>query len=215
MYSLKANRIISVFITLLLAVININAQDALVIENKEYETPNGKLNVYMEELPKGVYKYNFHIKEMTKILPVLEDLGKHTPFGGETAMEFKKILDEVFIPLILSNYPLVGEAIKAREMTTFWLNMRFDDRKEMIVKGFEIYGTTKNLSLAQEIIKEITSDDRLTKLIKQGADKVYEMIPPRKREDLSQNLKKTLDEGKQAYWGNAYIYIDKKRLPEE
>lgn len=51
-------------------------------------------------------------------------------------------------------------------MTTFWLSMRFDDRKEMIVKGFELYGRAKDLSLAQEIVKEITSDDRLTKLIK-------------------------------------------------
>ena len=100
-------------------------------------------------------------------------------------------------------------------MTTFWLSMRFDDRKEMIVKGFELYGRAKDLSLAQEIIKEITSDDRLTKLIKQGADKVYEMIPPRKREDLLQELKKALDEGKQAFGGNVYVYIDDKRLPEE
>lgn len=41
------------------------------------------------------------------------------------------------------------------------------------------------------------------------------MIPPRKREDLLQELKKALDEGKQAFGGNAYVYIDDKRLPEE
>jgi hypothetical protein len=57
------------------------------------------------------------------------------------------------------------------------LSVNFDDRKEFINKNFWVNVKSRDLSVIESAIAQLTGDDKLFTLIKNGSEEVYVKYP--------------------------------------
>ena len=187
---------------LLVALIN-----ATNIKNTDVTTPSGTLNVSVEQYTNGVY--DLLVSEPTKHASnvFMTDF----PFK-ENRKAFDEACKEAYIALFKSVYPELCSQIMSGTIREISLSVNFDDRKAFINKNFWVNVKSMDLSVIESAIAQLTGDDRLFTLIKNGSEEVYGKISVTPRSALSDEMLQLVESGEKGYFSNAYVKIMKEDL---
>ena len=179
----------------------------IVVKNKDVETSLGVLNVSVEQYSNGVY--DLLVKEPTKHASnvYMTDF----PFK-ENRTEFDEACKEVYIALFKSVFPELCSQVVSGTISQICLSVNFDDRKEFINKNFWVNVKSMDLSVIESAIAQLTGDDRLFTLVKDGSEEVYGRVPMTQRSALSDEMRQLVDNGEKGYFSNAFIVITKENL---
>lgn len=189
---------------LLVAVINATN---VVIKNTDVTTPSGTLNVSVEQYTNGIY--DLLVSEPTNHASnvFMTDF----PFK-ENRKAFDATCKEVYITLFKSVYPELCSQIMSGTIREISLSVNFDDRKEFINKNFWVNVKSRDLSVIESAIAQLTGDDKLFTLIKNGSEEVYGKVSMTPRSTLSDEMLQLVNSGEKGYFSNAYIKITKEDL---
>ena len=187
---------------LLVALIN-----ATNIKNTDVTTPSGTLNVSVEQYTNGVY--DLLVSEPTKHASnvFMTDF----PFK-ENRKAFDEACKEAYIALFKSVYPELCSQIMSGTIREISLSVNFDDRKAFINKNFWVNVKSMDLSVIESAIAQLTGDDRLFTLIKNGSEEVYGKVSVTPRSALSDEMLQLVESGEKGYFSNAYVKIMKEDL---
>ena len=193
-----------VFIVTMLLVTGINATN---IKNTNVTTSAGVLNVSVEQYTNGIY--DLLISEPTKHASnvYMTDF----PFK-ENREAFDGACKEAYITLFKSVYPELCSQIMSGTIREISLSVNFDDRKEFINKNFWVNVKSRDLSVIESAIAQLTGDDKLFTLIKNGSEEVYGKVSLTPRSTLSDEMLQLVNSGEKGYFSNAYIKITKEDL---
>ena len=187
---------------LLVAVIN-----ATNIKNMDVTTSSGTLNVSVEQYTNGIY--DLLVSEPTKHASnvYMTDF----PFK-ENRKAFDEACKEAYITLFKSVYPELCSQILSGAIREISLSVNFDDRKEFINKNFWVNVKSMDLSVIESAIAQLTGDDKLFSLIRNGSEEVYGKVSMTPRSALSGEMLQLVENGEKGYFSNAYIKITKEDL---
>lgn len=196
-------RIILLINTILLVAI----MNATNIKNMDVTTPSGTLNVSVEQYTNGVY--DLLVSEPTKHASnvFMTDF----PFK-ENRKAFDEACKEAYIALFKSVYPELCSQIMSGTIREISLSVNFDDRKAFINKNFWVNVKSMDLSVIESAIAQLTGDDRLFTLIKNGSEEVYGKVSVTPRSALSDEMLQLVESGEKGYFSNAYVKIMKEDL---
>ena len=90
--------------------------------------------------------------------------------------------------------------------------MNFDDQKAFINKNFWVNVKSMDLSVIESAIAQLTGDDKLFTLIKNGSEEVYDKVSMTPRSALSDEMLQLVENGEKGYFSNAFIRITKENL---
>lgn len=195
---------IILLINLMLLVAVMNATN---IKNLDVTTSSGTLNVSVEQYTNGIY--DLLVSEPTKHASnvFMTDF----PFK-ENRKAFDATCKEVYITLFKSVYPELCSQIMSGTIREISLSVNFDDRKEFINKNFWVNVKSRDLSVIESAIAQLTGDDKLFTLIKNGSEEVYGKVSMTPRSTLSDEMLQLVNSGEKGYFSNAYIKITKEDL---
>lgn len=178
-----------------------------VVKNTDVTTPSGVLNVNVEQYANGVY--DLLVSEPTKHASnvYMTDF----PFK-ENREAFDGACKEAYITLFKSVYPELCSQIMSGTIREISLSVNFDDRKEFINKNFWLNVKSRDLSVIESAITQLTGDDKLFTLIKNGSEEVYGKVSMTPRSALSDEMLQLVNSGEKGYFSNAYIKITKEDL---
>jgi hypothetical protein len=178
-----------------------------VVKNTDVTTPAGVLNVNVEQYANGVY--DLLVSEPTKHASnvYMTDF----PFK-ENREAFDEACKEAYISLFKSVYPELCSQIMSGTIREIALSVNFDDRKEFINKNFWVNVKSRDLSVIESAIAQLTGDDKLFTLIKNGSEEVYGKVSMTPRSALSDEMLQLVNSGEKGYFSNAYIKITKEDL---
>ena len=198
-------RIILLINTILLVAV-INATN-IVIKNTDVTTSSGTLNVSVEQYTSGVY--DLLVSEPTKHASnvFMTDF----PFK-ENRKAFDEACKEAYIALFKSVYPELCSQIMSGAIREIALSVNFDDQKAFINKNFWVNVKSMDLSVIESAIAQLTGDNRLFTLIKNGSEVVYGKVSMTPRSALSDEMLQLVENGEKGYFSNAYIKITKEDL---
>ena len=196
-------RIILLINTILLVAV-INATN---IKNTDVTTPSGIQNVSVGQYTNGVY--DLLVSEPTKHASNVFMTG--FPFK-ENRKEFDEACKEAYIVLFKSVYPELCSQILSGAVREISLSVNFDDRKEFINKNFWVNVKSSDLSVIESAITQLTSDNKLFTLIKNGSEEVYGKVSMTPRSALSDEMLQLVNSGEKGYFSNAYVKITKEDL---
>ena len=187
---------------LLVALIN-----ATNIKNTDVTTPSGTLNVSVEQYTNGIY--DLLVSEPTKHASnvFMTDF----PFK-ENRKAFDEACKEAYIALFKSVYPELCSQIMSGTIREISLSVNFDDRKAFINKNFWVNVKSMDLSVIESAIAQLTGDDKLFTLIKNGSEEVYGKVTMTPRSALSDEMLQLVNNGEKGYFSNAYIKITQEDL---
>lgn len=187
---------------LLVAVIN-----ATNIKNMDVTTPSGTLNVSVEQYTNGIY--DLLVSEPTKHASnvYMTDF----PFK-ENRQAFDEACKEAYIALFKSVYPELCSQILSGAIREISLSVNFDDQKAFINKNFWVNVKSMDLSVIESAIAQLTGDDKLFSLIRNGSEEVYGKVSMTPRSALSDEMLQLVENGEKGYFSNAYIKITKEDL---
>ena len=178
-----------------------------VVKNTDVTTPAGVLNVNVEQYANGVY--DLLVSEPTKHASnvYMTDF----PFK-ENREAFDEACKEAYITLFKSVYPELCSQIMSGTIREIALSVNFDDRKEFINKNFWLNVKSRDLSVIESAITQLTGDDKLFTLIKNGSEEVYGKVTMTPRSALPDEMLQLVNNGTKGYFSNAYIKITKEEL---
>jgi hypothetical protein len=178
-----------------------------VVKNTDVTTPAGVLNVNVEQYANGVY--DLLVSEPTKHASnvYMTDF----PFK-ENREAFDEACKEAYISLFKSVYPELCSQIMSGTIREIALSVNFDDRKEFINKNFWLNVKSRDLSVIESAITQLTGDDKLFTLIKNGSEEVYGKVTMTPRSALPDEMLQLVNNGTKGYFSNAYIKITKEEL---
>jgi hypothetical protein len=178
-----------------------------VVKNTDVTTPAGVLNVNVEQYANGVY--DLLVSEPTKHASnvYMTDF----PFK-ENREAFDEACKEAYISLFKSVYPELCSQIMSGTIREMALSVNFDDRKEFINKNFWLNVKSRDLSVIESAITQLTGDDKLFTLIKNGSEEVYGKVTMTPRSALPDEMLQLVNNGTKGYFSNAYIKITKEEL---
>ena len=178
-----------------------------VVKNTDVTTPAGVLNVNVEQYANGVY--DLLVSEPTRHASNVykTDL----PFK-ENREAFDEACKEAYITLFKSVYPELCSQIMSGTIREIALSVNFDDRKEFINKNFWLNVKSRDLSVIESAITQLTGDDKLFTLIKNGSEEVYGKVTMTPRSALPDEMLQLVNNGTKGYFSNAYIKITKEEL---
>lgn len=129
-----------------------------VVKNTDVTTPSGVLNVNVEQYANGVY--DLLVSEPTKHASnvYMTDF----PFK-ENREAFDGACKEAYITLFKSVYPELCSQIMSGTIREISLSVNFDDRKEFINKNFWVNVKSRDLSVIELVIAQLTGDDKLSR----------------------------------------------------
>lgn len=129
-----------------------------VVKNTDVTTPSGVLNVNVEQYANGVY--DLLVSEPTKHASnvYMTDF----PFK-ENREAFDGACKEAYITLFKSVYPELCSQILSGTIREISLSVNFDDRKEFINKNFWVNVKSRDLSVIELVIAQLTGDDKLSR----------------------------------------------------
>ena len=130
----------------------------------------------------------------------------------ENRKAFDEACKEAYIALFNSVYPELCSQIMSGTIREISLSVNFDDRKEFINKNFWVNVKSMDLSVIESAIAQLTGDDRLFTLIKNGSEEVYGKVSVTPRSALSDEMLQLVNSGEKGYFSNAYIKITKEDL---
>lgn len=193
-----------IFIVTILLVTGINATN---IKNLDVVTLSGTLNVSVEQYANGIY--DLLVSEPTKHASnvYMTDF----PFK-ENREAFDEACKEAYIALFKSIYPELCSQIMSGTIREISLSVNFDDQKEFINKNFWVNVKSMDLSVIELAINQLTGDDKLFTLIKNGSEDVYAKVSMTPRSALSDEMLQLVNSGEKGYFSNAYIKITKEDL---
>ena len=178
-----------------------------VVKNTDVTTPAGVLNVNVEQYANGVY--DLLVSEPTRHASNVY----MTDFPFEENREaFDEACKEAYITLFKSVYPELCSQIMSGTIREISLSVNFDDRKEFINKNFWVNVKSRDLSVIESAIAQLTGDDKLFTLIKNGSEEVYGKVSLTPRSTLSDEMLQLVNSGEKGYFSNAYIKITKEDL---
>ena len=197
---------IRLLINTILLVAVINATN-IVIKNTDVTTSSGTLNVSVEQYTSGVY--DLLVSEPTKHASnvFMTDF----PFK-ENRKAFDEACKEAYIALFKSVYPELCSQIMSGAIREIALSVNFDDQKAFINKNFWVNVKSMDLSVIESAIAQLTGDNRLFTLIKNGSEVVYGKVSMTPRSALSDEMLQLVENGEKGYFSNAYIKITKEDL---
>ena len=178
-----------------------------VVKNTNVATSAGVLNVSVEQYANGIY--DLLVSEPTK-----HDSNVYMtdfPFK-ENREAFDDACKEAYITLFKSVYPELCSQILSGTIREISLSVNFDDRKEFINKNFWVNVKSRDLSVIESAIAQLTDDDKLFTLIKNGSEEVYGKVSMTPRSTLSDEMLQLVNSGEKGYFSNAYIKITKEDL---
>ena len=177
------------------------------IKNTDVTTSSGTLNVSVEQYTNGIY--DLLVSEPTNHASnvFMTDF----PFK-ENRKAFDEACKEVYIALFKSVYPELCSQILSGTIREIALSVNFDDRKEFINKNFWVNVKSRDLSVIESAIAQLTGDDKLFTLIKNGSEEVYGKVSMTPRSTLSDEMLQLVNSGEKGYFSNAYIKITKEDL---
>ena len=183
------------------------ASSNIVVQNADIETSSGMLNVSVEQYVNGVY--DLLIKEPTRHASnvYMTDF----PFKGNRT-EFDEACKEAYIALFKSVYPELCSQIMSGAIREISLSVNFDDQKAFINKNFWVNVKSMDLSVIESAIAQLTGDDKLFTLIKNGSEEVYDKVSMTPRSALSDEMLQLVENGEKGYFSNAFIRITKENL---
>ena len=178
-----------------------------VVKNTDVTPTAGVLNVNVEQYANGVY--DLLVSEPTKHASnvYMTDF----PFK-ENREAFDGACKEAYITLFKSVYPELCSQIMSGTIREISLSVNFDDRKEFINKNFWVNVKSRDLSVIESAIAQLTGDDKLFTLIKNGSEEVYGKVSMTPRSALSDEMLQLVNSGEKGYFSNAYIKITKEDL---
>lgn len=178
-----------------------------VVKNTDVTTPAGVLNVNVEQYANGVY--DLLVSEPTRHASnvYMTDF----PFK-ENREAFDEACKEAYITLFKSVYPELCSQIMSGTIREISLSVNFDDRKEFINKNFWLNVKSRDLSVIESAITQLTGDDKLFTLIKNGSEEVYGKVTMTPRSALPDEMLQLVNNGTKGYFSNAYIKITKEEL---
>ena len=178
-----------------------------VVKNTDVTTPAGVLNVNVEQYANGVY--DLLVSEPTKHASnvYMTDF----PFK-ENREAFDDACKEAYITLFKSVYSELCSQIMSGTIREISLSVNFDDRKEFINKNFWVNVKSRDLSVIESAIAQLTGDDKLFTLIKNGSEEVYGKVSMTPRSALSDEMLQLVNNGEKGYFSNVYIKITKEDL---
>ena len=178
-----------------------------VVKNTDVTTPAGVLNVSVEQYTNGIY--DLLVSEPTKHASnvYMTDF----PFK-ENREAFDEACKEAYITLFKSIYPELCSQIMSGTIREIALSVNFDDQKEFINKNFWLSVKSMDLSVIESAITQLTGDDKLFTLIKNGSEEVYGKVSMTPRSALSDEMLQLVNSGEKGYFSNAYIKITKEDL---
>lgn len=178
-----------------------------VVKNTDVTTPAGVLNVNVEQYANGVY--DLLVSEPTRHASnvYMTDF----PFK-ENREAFDEACKEAYITLFKSVYPELCSQIMSGTIREIALSVNFDDRKEFINKNFWLNVKSRDLSVIESAITQLTGDDKLFTLIKNGSEEVYGKVTMTPRSALPDEMLQLVNNGTKGYFSNAYIKITKEEL---
>ena len=178
-----------------------------VVKNTDVTTPAGVLNVNVEQYANGVYY--LLVSEPTRHASnvYMTDF----PFK-ENREAFDEACKEAYITLFKSVYPGLCSQIMSGTIREIALSVNFDDRKEFINKNFWLNVKSRDLSVIESAITQLTGDDKLFTLIKNGSEEVYGKVTMTPRSALPDEMLQLVNNGTKGYFSNAYIKITKEEL---
>ena len=193
-------------ITAILLVAGVYASN-IVIKNTDVTTSSGTLNVSVEQYTNGIY--DLLVSEPTKHASnvFMTDF----PFK-ENRQAFDEACKEAYIALFKSVYPELCSQILSGAIREISLSVNFDDRKAFINKNFWVNVKSMDLSVIESAIAQLTGDDKLFALIKNGSEEVYGKVSMTPRSALSDEMLQLVENGEKGYFSNAYIKITKEDL---
>lgn len=193
-------------VILLFFVLVANATNT-VVKNMNVTTSAGVLNVNVEQYANGVY--DLLVSEPTKHTSnvYMTDF----PFK-ENREAFDEACKEAYITLFKSVYPELCSQIMSGTIREIALSVNFDDRKEFINKNFWLNVKSRDLSVIESAITQLTGDDKLFTLIKNGSEEVYGKVTMTPRSALPDEMLQLVNNGTKGYFSNAYIKITKEDL---
>lgn len=193
-------------VILLFFVLVANATNT-VVKNMNVTTSAGVLNVNVEQYANGVY--DLLVSEPTKHASnvYMTDF----PFK-ENREAFDEACKEAYITLFKSVYPELCSQIMSGTIREIALSVNFDDRKEFINKNFWLNVKSRDLSVIESAITQLTGDDKLFTLIKNGSEEVYGKVTMTPRSALPDEMLQLVNNGTKGYFSNAYIKITKEDL---
>ena len=171
-----------------------------VVKNTDVTTPAGVLNVNVEQYANGVY--DLLVSEPTRHASnvYMTDF----PFK-ENREAFDEACKEAYITLFKSVYPELCSQIMSGTIREIALSVNFDDRKEFINKNFWLNVKSRDLSVIESAITQLTGDDKLFTLIKNGSEEVYGKVTMTPRSALPDEMLQLVNNGTKGYFSNAYI----------
>ena len=200
---MKQNIVIMIFLFLGL----VASATTTVVKNTNVTTSAGVLNVSVEQYTNGIY--DLLISEPTKHASnvYMTDF----PFK-ENRKAFDEACKEAYIALFKSVYPELCSQIMSGTIREISLSVNFDDRKAFINKNFWVNVKSMDLSVIESAIAQLTGDDKLFTLIKNGSEEVYGKVSMTPRSALSDEMLQLVNSGEKGYFSNAYIKITKEDL---
>ena len=129
-----------------------------VVKNTNVATSAGVLNVSVEQYANGIY--DLLVSEPTK-----HDSNVYMtdfPFK-ENREAFDDACKEAYITLFKSVYPELCSQILSGTIREISLSVNFDDRKEFINKNFWVNVKSRDLSVIELVIAQLTGDDKLSR----------------------------------------------------
>ena len=177
------------------------------IKNTDVSTPSGTLNVSVEQYTNGIY--DLLVSEPTKHASnvYMTDF----PFK-ENRKAFDEACKEAYVALFKSVYPELCSQIMSGTIREISLSVNFDDRKAFINKNFWVNVKSMDLSVIESAIAQLTGDDKLFSLIRNGSEEVYGKVSMTPRSALSDEMLQLVENGEKGYFSNAYIKITKEDL---
>lgn len=177
------------------------------IKNTNVTTSAGVLNVSVEQYANGIY--DLLVSEPTKHASNV--YMTEFPFK-ENREAFDEACKEAYITLFKSVYPELCSQIMSGTISEIALSVNFDDQKEFINKNFWLNVKSMDLSVIESAITQLTGDDKLFTLVKNGSEEVYGKVTMTPRNALSDEMLQLVNSGEKGYFSNAYIKITKEDL---